>query len=133
MIQKTPVMASTVAKLDKPVQRVVASAKPSIVSKVTNHPSATQRVLASAQKPTVAKSSPKTDVFSVQVASFARQDNALFLVHTLQQKGFKATYDKQGSQYRVLVGELGQRDEARYLQQKLASTTQLTGFIVKVG
>ncbi len=157
IIQKTPAMQSAVAiaKADKPVQRAAVSSpvlttikpknlskpvqralipvKPSVVAKAANHYNANPRLLASAKSPTVVKSSLKTDIFSVQVASFARQDNALYLVHTLQQKGFKASYDKQGSQYRVLVGTLGERNDAKYLQHKLASAAQLTGFIVKVG
>lgn len=157
IIQKTPVMHSAVviAKADKPVQRtavsshvvitnksknipkpvqrVAAPIKPAIVANATKHRNANARLLVSAQPTTVVKSSLKTNVFSVQVASFARQDNALYLVHSLQKKGFKASYDIQGSQYRVLVGQLGQRNDAKYLQQKLASSAQLTGFIVKIG
>lgn len=158
VIQKTPTIRSAVviAKVEKPAQRVavntptpqtnkinhhakvmdqtVTSAKPLTVSKGSTHRSVPQRNQALIQSsPRLPKISSKSDIFSVQVASFARPDNALILIRTLQKKGFKATYDKQGSQYRVLVGELGARNEAKYLQQQLASTTQMTGFIVKIG
>ena len=157
IIQKTPAMPSTVviAKADKPVQRTkvsiplatmikpknipkpiqraVVPVKPSVVARAANHRNAHPRLLASAQRPAGVKSPRKKETFSVQVASFERQDNALYLVHTLVKNGFKASYDKQGIKYRVLVGELGQRDDAKNLQQKLASAAQLSGFIVKVG
>lgn len=157
IIQKSPVMATTFAKADKKAQevamtkpvtptnrienkkvvsipRVAVFVKPSTLSKTTTRRNELQRGRASVPVLLVGNKSPsKTKFFSVQVASFSRQDNALSLVRSLQKKGYKATYDKQGSQYRVLVGELGQRDQAKYLQHKLASAAQLTGFIVKVG
>lgn len=144
MIQKTPVMPSTVmvAKADKPVQRPSVSTttiKPEnrpktvqrVVAKVAMTRYAKPRVFASVHRPMMVKSAPNSEAFSVQVASFARQDNAVYLVRTLQQKGFRASYDQQGTQYRVLVGSLGQRQQAQSLKQQLASAAQLSGFIVQ--
>lgn len=150
IIQKPPVMTTAVAKVEKAAQRVavtnqsknsvkseqrmLVSAKGAGIAKAINQRTVSQRKQTMAQlAPTITKSAVKSGVFAVQVASFSSQNNALFLVHSLQQKGFKATLDKQGSQYRVLVGELGQRHEAKNLQNKLTHTAQLTGFIVKVG
>ena len=150
IIQKTPVMPTAIAKVDKAVQRValtnqpknsvkpgpkvLASVKGAGITTALNQRTVSQRKQTIAQlAPPIKKSGVKSDVFAVQVASFSSQNNALFLVRSLQQKGFKAALDKQGSQYRVLVGELGQRHEAKNLQDKLTRTAQLTGFIVKVG
>lgn len=80
--------------------------------------------------PVVVNKSPQ---FSIQLASFAQQDNAQSLVQRLIQKGFKASYEKQGNQYRVLVGQLDDLTDAKSLQKKLASDIQINGFIVKVG
>jgi DedD protein len=137
LIEKSPVMMTRFAKATPHAEPKIniASAKLNKVNKIS--PPA-QRQLASA-KPvgSIQKSSPvpllKSDVFAVQIASFSQQGNALSLVNTLKGKGFKAAYEKQGNQYRVLVGELAQLDQAKHLQQQLASATQLTGFIVKVG
>jgi DedD protein len=75
----------------------------------------------------------KTAVFAVQIASFSSQGNALSLVRDLNKQGFTASFDKQGKLFRVLVGQVPQLDQAKQLQEKLASSTQLSGFIVKVG
>lgn len=138
IIQKSPVMPSAVlvARADKPVQSMPVSVLPT-TTKSENHSKTAQRTVAPAKPRVLARSmlvqsTPNSAVFSVQVASFAQQDNAVYLVRTLQQKGFKASYDKQGSQYRVLVGALEHRQDAQYLQQQLASSAQLSGFIVKV-
>lgn len=111
IIQKTPVLASNTKRINKPAPILAAVKLPPVATKIN---------------------AVKRDVFSVQLASFARQDNAQSLVQQLHKKGFKASYDRQGSQYRVLVGQL-QLDQAKNLQKKLASATQLTGFLVKVG
>lgn len=151
VIQKSPMLPHTVvvAKVDKPIKRVVnqkplvntritaaqrvVPVKPTVVAKAAMIQPKQQRVVAIVKHTAPVKRLPKSEIFAVQVASFAREDNAVSLVRSLQQKGFKASYDRQGVQYRVLVGELGQRHEAKYLQQRLASAAQLSGFIVKVG
>ncbi len=105
VLQKAPVIANNPKKMNKSVPNLASVKVPLIV---------------------------KRDMFSVQLASFARQDNALSLIQQLYKKGFKASYDKRGSQYRVLVGQL-QLDQAKNLQKKLANATQLNGFLVKAG
>lgn len=115
-IQKVPVLASRarVSAPQKPV-RVVAMAKPRPIIKKAVQP---------IQK--------KTNQFFVQVASFTQQKNALTLVQRLRLKGFKASFDKQGGQYRVLVGQLNEREQALNLKKQLMNTAQLSGFIVKI-
>lgn len=87
----------------------------------------------SAPKNAVSILQPKSDKFSVQVASFTQQNNAESLVGMLNKKGFKASYDKKAGLYRVLVGQVMPLGQAKNLQKQLTSTTQLTGFLVKVG
>ena len=108
VLQKAPVVANNAKQMSKPAPSF-ASAK--IAAQIK---------------------SVKKDMFSVQLASFSRQDNALSLIQQLHKKGFNASFDRRGGQYRVLVGQL-QLDQAKNLQKKLASATQLNGFLVKVG
>ena len=79
----------------------------------------------------------KKEGYAVQLASFSQQVNAESLVHRLRSKGYQASYNKitnkQGAYYKVIVGQLHQRDEALRLQKKLASNMQLSGFIIKTG
>lgn len=73
--------------------------------------------------------------YSVQLASFAVQQNAEKLVSRLKEQGYKARYQKiasgDSSLYKVTVGQLSDRADAKKLQEKLSKTTQIDGFIVK--
>ncbi len=75
-------------------------------------------------------------VFSVQVATFVQQSNASHLVEQFKRQGFAASYHKinndKGEFYRVVVGQLSEREQALNLQKKIASNMQLNGFVVKV-
>ena len=77
----------------------------------------------------------KKETYAIQLASFAQQNNAQALVSRLRGKGYVATYNKfsgkQGEYYKVIVGQLHQRDDAVNLQKKLADNLQLNGFIIK--
>lgn len=114
VLQKAPVIANNPKDMSKSVPNLAPVKLPLTVK------------IATQIKPV------KKDMFSVQLASFTRQDNALSLIQQLYKKGFKASYDKRGGQYRVLVGQL-QLEQAKNLQKKLANATQLNGFLVKVG
>lgn len=74
--------------------------------------------------------------FSVQVATFVQQSNANHLVEQLKRQGFVASYHKinhpKGAFYRVVVGQLPQREQALSLQKKIATNMQLNGFVIKV-
>lgn len=82
-------------------------------------------------------SSNNKSAFAIQLASFAEKNNAKSLVARLQSSGYVASYstihNKQGEFYKVIVGQLSQRQEALNLQKKLADNMQLKGFIVKTG
>lgn len=73
-------------------------------------------------------------VFSVQVATFVQQDNASHLVSQFRRQGFEASYHKitneKGEFYRVIVGQLREREKALDLQKKIASNMQLNGFVI---
>ena len=77
----------------------------------------------------------KKDFFSIQLASFLQEVNAQKLVSTLKHQGYVAFYNKfaskQGAYYKVMVGQMNKRNEAIYLQQKLAANLQLNGLIVQ--
>ena len=79
----------------------------------------------------------KKEGYAVQLASFSRQGNAASLVLRLRNKGYKASYNKiinkNGAYYKVIVGDLHQRDDALRLQKQLATNMQLNGFIIKKG
>lgn len=78
----------------------------------------------------------KKEFYSVQLASFSQLNNAESLVERLRQQGYKASYSKittkqGGAFYKVIVGQLNQKNDAQILQKKLASTIQLNGFVIK--
>ena len=64
----------------------------------------------------------KKEIYAVQLASFTQQDNAKSLVNRLRSKGYIASYNKfsgkQGEFYKVLVGQLHQKNEAKTLQKQ---------------
>lgn len=142
LVQKTPVLASKPVIVPvKPLRRVVVAAlslpkQPKMLVKkgvVAKKPVLVKKVTLIKKAMPVKKVALKTNLFAVQMASFEKQTNAQTLVQTLQKKGFKAAFRKEGNQYRVLVGELSQREQAKTLQKQLVNLTQLTGFVVKVG
>lgn len=75
--------------------------------------------------------------YALQLASFTKPNNAEFLVKRLEKMGYAASFDevdgKNGKFYKVIVGNIGGRDEALAIQKKLASNMQLHGFLIKQG
>ena len=137
IVQKVPVLGQKSPEPYKILTGIpvrLTKAEPTNLKKVLpSQKTITPIKAASLQKNIVNIMQPKTDKFSVQVASFTQQNNAESLVNKLNKKGFNASYDKKSGLYRVLVGQVMQLDQAKNLQKQLTSTTQLTGFIVKVG
>ncbi|STX51643.1 Sporulation domain-containing protein [Legionella busanensis] len=80
------------------------------------------------------KTSNSNNYYAVQLGTFSQQSNALALVNKLKSKGYQASYTKVASKngvvYRVIVGQLNQKQQAILLQQRLANTMQLQGLIV---
>lgn len=108
---KAPVKKPPVVKI-----KAKAKAKASAVLKLTKKPL-----------------SPESS-YTVQLASFTKQQNAQVLINTLQKKGYKALVtklaQKQGKIYKVTVGQALAKKDALRLQNKLATNLQLKGFIV---
>ncbi len=71
------------------------------------------------------------DSYVIQLGSFSQERNAEGLVSRLRNKGYQANYSKQGEVYKVVVGQLNGRDDARVLQKKLAESMQINGLIIK--
>lgn len=75
--------------------------------------------------------------YAVQLATFTRQRNADSLISKLKGKGYTATYNKvktsEGTVFKVIVGQVNKKEQARVLQQRLASAVQIRGFIVTTG
>lgn len=76
-------------------------------------------------------------IYAVQLGTFARERNAEALVNQLKAKGYSAYYQKlegkNGALYKVVVGQLKQKNEAKHLQEKLTETTKLHGFVIQTG
>lgn len=111
-----------------PAAKIAASTPPKILAKV---------VEPKAIKLSDVKKEVYKEVYAVQLASFSQQDNAKSLVNRLRSKGYIASYNKfsgkQGEFYKVLVGQLHEKDKAQHLQKQLADSLQLHGFVVKTG
>jgi DedD protein len=75
-----------------------------------------------------------TSRYSVQLAAFSQQNNAVSLVNRLKSKGYKAffskTITKNGTTYKVLVGAEDKKQRAETLQQQLAEAVKLKGIVV---
>lgn len=123
--ENTVIAKSNVLKEQQKIKQVIVSqSKPKAVVGVKQ---ILTQVLAKKEK------GLKSEIFSVQLAAFLQEQNAATLVQILKQKGYKASYDRRGKLYRVLVGTMNQREQAKNLQKDLNNKTQLSGFIVKTG
>lgn len=77
--------------------------------------------------------------YGVQLASFAKESNAIALVAKLKKQGYVVNYFRfQAPQagsiyYKVVVGGLVGKDQAQKLQKQLAQALQLNGFVVTQG
>lgn len=75
-----------------------------------------------------------SNYYAVQLGTFSQQSNAIALVNKLKAKGYQASYNKvvgkNGVTYRVIVGQLNQKQQAILLQQRLENAMQLQGLIV---
>lgn len=88
-------------------------------------------------KPIINLASEKTGNYGVQLASFSHVENADFLVKRLRKLGYDAQASsidlKNGKIYKVVVGQLKNKDQAIKLQKQLAENTQLQGMIIVQG
>lgn len=115
------------ALIAAPLAAKKAAAPSSVIKK------ASPKMIASVKRAaTKALAAKKT--YAVQLGTFSQQKNAVALVSRLKNKGYRSflikSNSKHGAVYRVLVGQTAQRQDAKLLQQKLASAEQVNGFIV---
>ena len=79
----------------------------------------------------------KKDTYAVQLASFTAQGRAQTLVRRLRNQGYIASYSthngKNGNFYKVIVGSTQKKIEAKNLQQQLALSLNLNGFVINTG
>lgn len=106
--------------------------------RVAVQPKATPKPSAKAVK-ALAKAKPavKSDIYAVQLASFAQLNNAQGLVNKLKAKGYKANFarvaSRNGPIYKVYVGHSPRKLDVIKLKSQLASAMQLNGFVVNTG
>lgn len=122
---------SLIPKIELPLKLIEESNQKTVASLELKKPEA-PAVLRKEIKPIKLA---KHKVFTVQLGSFSKEQNAKILVARLKTQGYRANYSKfnlkQGPLFKVFVGELNERVAAIHLQRKLASNTQLQGMIVQ--
>jgi DedD protein len=137
---KAPVQHDLPHVAEREVKIQIAKAKP-LMSSIPTVPMDKAVAIAKPKaEVTIAKVKPKTDLnalYGVQLASFSRPENADFLVKRLQKLGYDAQSstleNKNGKIYKVVVGQLKDKNKAIALQKKLAENVQLQGMVVKQG
>ncbi len=79
----------------------------------------------------------KSTRYGVQLASFSHSENADFLVKRLRKLGYDASSSLIESNdkkiYKVVVGQLKDKNAALELQKQLAENVQLKGMVIKQG
>ena len=84
-------------------------------------------------KKTMAQALPK-QAYALQLASFAHQENADFLIKRLKKMGHQGKILKlsteKGVWYQVLVAKIENKDKALALQKQLAENLKLEGMII---
>jgi DedD protein len=137
---KAPVQHELPHVAQRDVKIQIAKAKPLVSSIPTLPLDKAEAIVATPPKVAVVKakpSQPSNGLYGVQLASFSRPENADFLVKRLQKLGYDAQSstleNKNGKIYKVVVGQLKDKNKAIELQKKLAENVQLNGMVVKQG
>ena len=127
IVEPAPVIVEPAPIVVAP-QRAVVAPRPAVTPRINPRRPLTEPL----RRP---RATLKSELFAVQVASFVEQKNALNLIKSLKQKGFSANYklvrERGHLVYKVTVGSMQNRLQALQLQQKLAETAQVRGFIVQ--
>jgi len=128
---RAPILVSSVSKMPSSLRSEVLKTQAKLLQKQIKSTS----TLAAAKAQTVAVDAKKNmlikDAYAIQLGSFSHKRNAEGLVSRLRTQGYQANYTKQGDVYKVVVGQLGGRDDARVLQKKLSDSMQINGLIIK--
>ncbi|QRN03764.1 SPOR domain-containing protein [Legionella sp. MW5194] len=126
-----------VVKTQAPPTRLTQIKKPALVkpvSKPTPVQVAARKTNPAVSKPLATANAVARYGYAVQLATFSQQRNAVALIARLKSKGYQARFNKvvdnKGTVYKVIVGNMKERQQAQKLQQQLASAIQLNGFIV---
>ncbi|MDX1836840.1 SPOR domain-containing protein [Legionella taurinensis] len=126
-VVKTQAQPTRLTQIKKP-----ALVKP--VSKSTSVQVAVKKTSPAVNKPISTANAAARYGYAVQLATFSQQRNAVALIARLKSKGYQARFNKvvdnKGTVYKVIVGNMKERQQAQKLQQQLASAIQLNGFIV---
>ncbi|MDF1678603.1 MAG: SPOR domain-containing protein [Legionellaceae bacterium] len=133
-----PIADVAINPIDTPTKKVARKAPKADKTSASNAKPASP-VFVKAEKPALFHPKPvlaqPTEAYAVQLAAFSVEQNAEKLVARLRDQGYKAQYQTvasdTGLSYKVTVGQLDDRTDARLLKQKLNKSTQLEGFIVK--
>jgi DedD protein len=135
-VVKAPVIASTINASTPAAIKPLALNKKSLVK--TKALAATPKPVAhltSKSVKRVALVNPKKSAYGVQLAYFAQPMNAQLLVARLRNQGYSANLSKitngRGTFYKVVVGQLTQKNQALSLKKKLAENMRIDGFIIK--
>ena len=127
-----PSVAPIVEVISRPVAKIAAEPVEKAISPVFAKAEKTPQFN---PKPVLPEQTVSTEAYAVQLASFTVQDNAEKLVARLRSQGYKARYhtitSEEGAAYKVTVGQLDDRADARLLKNKLNASTKLEGFVVK--
>lgn len=133
---KQPAHVSHIARVENlqfktPVKKKAPASRKSIVAKT----SVKSKPVKFVQAEQVKLEQEMREAYAVQLASFTSQDNAEKLVFRLRDHGYKAQYQTTTQDnaplYKVIVGQLEDRDDAHALKEKLSESLQLNGFVVK--
>lgn len=139
IVTKPSIQVATKQVIAKPQENKPAIAYSARVAATKVANTANTMKKAPTTKPILARTKPKPLAqplanYSVQLATFSQQTNAVSLVSKLKSKGYKAFLNKtntsKGTVYRVLVGQVNKKQQAQILQQQLASMMQMKGFVV---
>lgn len=112
----------------------VMNVKPArlIAAKKTPAPLKMARTVVKA--PAIIKSAKSKAGYSVQLGLFSQQQNAIALMNKLKAKGYQSYLVKingrNGTRYKVLAGRTAEKNQAKRLQQQLASAVKVSGFVV---
>ncbi|MCC5857064.1 MAG: SPOR domain-containing protein [Ectothiorhodospiraceae bacterium] len=123
-LDRVPLQAPAVAEPDEEPPPDTAMQEPDAVSEGAGTPGAVDPDSRAAS----------VEGFAVQVGSFSRRDNAMALRDRLRERGYSAFVDEvrrdAGALYRLRVGPVMDRDEARELAQRLQRDEELEGLVV---
>lgn len=124
---ESKLLAVQLKKTDKPLlnaKNIKPASKPILAKVATNNHNNTKA------RPNLIRKK----AYAIQLGTFSDRSNALSLLNKLKKIGFNAHFieisNKNSKIYKVLVGNVSQKEAALTLQRELLAATQIKGFIV---